>query len=497
MTSVAPIWSASELLPDLGVESIVTSVVDGEWVTPSAGDRLPVLDPATGHEILSVIDSPAEVVDRAVTSAHSAFHGAWGRMQGAERGRVMNRVAARIRHNANALSRAESIDSGKPITQARADVETAARYFEFYAGICDKLYGELLPQRGGLAYTLREPYGPVAVITPWNSPIAQMCRSVAPALAAGNTVVVKPSELTPVTSVALGKLFVDAGLAAGVCNVVTGCGQSTGTALINHPLIQHIAFTGSVETGRLIGRVAGERIRGVNLELGGKSATIILPDADLKAAARAGVSAVVRNSGQSCFATTRLVVHRAVHEELVELMVHDFDKLTVGAGLTDPDVGPLVSDGQRARALRFIDEAVADGVTVANAPIELPEGDGFFTAPSLLVGVRNDMRVAREEVFGPVQSVIVVDSEEEAVAVANDSDYGLAAGIFTSSLTTAHRLAASLEAGQVQVNRYPLGGVDTPFGGYKNSGIGREKGLEALRYYSQTKTVIVHLGDDS
>jgi len=487
-------YEPSSVLSRSGLGSVLEAVVDGSEVAGNGAEQV-VIDPATGRGFASFRDAGEDLVARAVASAARARR-AWGAGDGTRRAALLLRIAQLVRRGAADLAEVESLDSGKPLSQAQGDVQTAARYFEFYAGIADKIYGESLEQPTGFAYTRREPYGVVAIITPWNSPIAQMSRSVAPALAAGNTVVVKPSELTPLTSIVLGRLMLEAGLPAGVCNVVPGTGPSAGSALVRHPDVSFVSFTGSVQTGRAVARVAGDRIVATNLELGGKSATLVFPDADLAAAANAGVAAVVRNAGQSCFATTRLVVHRSVHDRLVELMSEKFAKLTVGPGLRSPDLGPLVSAGQRDRVRGFIDRAIADGAVVANDVAGDVPPQGFFLRPHLMVNVRNEMELAQQEVFGPVQSVIVVDDDDEAVAVANASRYGLAAGIFTSSLAKAHRCARRLEAGQVQINRFPAGGVDTPFGGYKQSGLGREKGVEAVRHYTQLKTVIVELGDD-
>jgi aldehyde dehydrogenase (NAD+) len=486
--SIGELFEAAGLAPDLA------GFIDG---APAGGDgpTMQVLDPATEEVVASFADSSAELVDTAVLSAKAAFV-QWNQVGGLRRATVMNQLAALIRRDSPVLSALETIDSGKPLGQARADVETAARYFEFYAGIADKLYGEYMDQPSGMAYTRREPFSVVGVVTPWNSPISQMARSVAPALAAGNAVVVKPSELTPVTTLAVARLAVEAGAPAGTLNVVLGSGKAAGAALAEHRAVEYLSFTGSVETGRSIARTAADRIVGASLELGGKSATLVLADADLAAAAQAGVAAVVRNAGQSCFATTRIVAHRSIHDELVERMIGAFESLTVGAGLESPDLGPLVSAPQRLRSVGFIERAVADGATIANdVSGSLPER-GYFLRPHLMTGVTNDMELARNEVFGPVQSVIAVDDDEEAIAVANDSDYGLAAGIFTSSLSKAHTYAHRLQAGQVQINKYPAGGVDTPFGGYKQSGLGREKGVEAIRHYQQLKTIIIDLGAD-
>jgi aldehyde dehydrogenase (NAD+) len=486
--------SPASVLADAGLAEDLHSVIGGESVEGSGADQQ-VLDPATGACIARFPDGDAALVADAAEAAQAATR-AWGRGDGPRRAQAMFRIAEWIRREAKALAVLESLDSGKPLSQAAGDVETAAKYFEFYGGVADKLYGHTIEQPTGLAYTRREPHGVVGIITPWNSPISQLARSTAPALAAGNTVVIKPSELTPMSSVVFAHLALKAGLPAGVVNVVLGTGAAVGAAIVEHPLVRYVSFTGSVRTGRAVARAAGDRIKGVSLELGGKSATLVLPDADLAAAARAGAAAVIRNSGQSCFATTRLVVHRSVHDEFVERTIGEFSRLTVGPGLADPDLGPLVSAAQRDRARGFVARAVADGAEIAN-DVSLPVPDeGFFMVPHLMVGVRNDMELAREEVFGPVQSVIVVDDDEEAIAVANDSDYGLAAGIYTRDLTKAHRYAHRLEAGQVQINKFPSGGVDTPFGGYKQSGLGREKGLEALHHYLQLKTVILELGDE-
>jgi aldehyde dehydrogenase (NAD+) len=467
------------------------AVIDGKEQS-TAGEVLSVEDPARRIAIATVAEATDDDVDRAVASAHEAFRTTWRQVRPAERGRILARVAALLWREVPQLARLESLDTGKPLRQARSDVETAARYFDFYAGAADKIYGETIPGDGDYwSYTLREPFGVVAHITPWNSPISQMCRGIAPCLAAGNTVVVKPSEITPLSSLAAARLFVEAGLPAGVCNVVAGRGTTTGAALIRHPLVAHVGFTGSVATGKQILRMAAERIIGTNLELGGKSPTIVLPDADLDAAVQAGAMAVVRNAGQSCFATTRLVVHRSIVEEYSTRLAVAVGSLSVGPGLADLDLGPLASGAQLDKVLAAISSGTAEGAELLVGGTR-PDGlDGHFVTPAVLTGVTNDMSVAQQEIFGPVQTVLAFDDLDEAIAIANDSVYGLAAGIFTRDVSTAHRLARELEAGQIQINKYPLGGVETPFGGYKQSGLGREKGLAALEHYTQLKTVIV------
>jgi aldehyde dehydrogenase (NAD+) len=483
--------AVAEVVRAAKLPETLTAVIGGQWSERAGGETEAVIDPGTGEEALRYERSALTLVDEAVRSAEHAWP-AWAALAPVERGRIMLRCAQIIRDNQDVLAQLESIDTGKPLAQARGDIAVSARYLEYYGGGVDKFGGETIPQdQSTFAYTRREPYGVIAHITPWNAPISQMMRGVAPSLAVGNSVVVKPAEVTPMTSALVSVLMVEAGLPAGVCNVVLGQGSVVGEALLRHPLVQHITFTGSVGVGQRVGAIAASRIIGCNLELGGKSPTIVCEDADLDRAASAG--AMIRNSGQSCFATTRLIVHRSVEQELLTKIARKMEGLTIGYGLHDPDMGPLISERQKSTVLGLIAEAEAEGARVVSGG-PTPEGSGgYYVRPTLLAGVGNDMTIAQEEVFGPVQSVIAYDDLEDAIRIANDTPYGLSAGVFTKDVGRAHRVASRLQAGQIQVNRYAGAGVEVPFGGYKASGLGREKGMEALHHYSQLKSVIVSL----
>lgn len=481
-------WSPREA----GLADGVAGWIDARWVMGGGAASLSVEDPALGLELGRITEAGERLVDEA---AESAARSPWLGLAPRDRGRVLAAVASAIRQEEGPLAVMEAVDTGKPLSQARADVVTAAEYFEYFGALADKLYGCTIPQNGpAVAFTQHEPYGVVAHITPWNSPLSQMCRGVAPALAAGNTVVVKPSELTPYSSLWCAALFVRAGLPSGACNVVVGRGPVTGAALVRHPAVRHVSFTGSVPTGRKILELAAPGVVPCTLELGGKSPLIVCDDADVEAAADAGIRAIVRNAGQSCFAPTRMIADERVRDRLVDALSSRLAGLTMGHPLDDPEVGALSSAAHLSKVQGYIESAVAQGAEAIGgeaAHLEVEGCPGHFLRPTVLTGVTNEMTAAREEIFGPVQCVLSAQSAEVAVRLANDTAYGLTATVFSRDIGGALQLAQRLHAGQVHINRYPSAGVDVPFGGYKSSGIGREKGWEAMLTYTQTKAFVL------
>ena len=469
--------------------------IGGAFVHPVAGQYFASTDPATGAVVGRFARGNAEDVDCAVRSAEAGLQ-AWRSLQPYQRGQRLHRLAELLRANAEPLARLETLDCGHPLTRTRRDIETSARFFEFYAGLADKVYGETIPATNtNLVYTLREPYGVTAQIVPWNAPLNQFSRGAAPSLAAGNVVIGKPAEQTPSTALELARLAIEAGLPAGVLNVVTGFGDEAGRALVDHPKVRKITFTGSVETGREVLKGAAQRIVPVTAELGGKSPFIVFDDADLDAAADAAVPGLLMLSGQTCSAASRVLVQRASMDVFVERVVARIKTgITVGPGMADCTIGPLVSREQLDRVAEYVDIGQREGARLALGGKRLSGGkfgNGHFFEPTLFADVDNAMRIAREEIFGPVGVVIAFDTFEDAVRIANDSEYGLVAGIWTGNLATAHRLAARLECGQIYINNFRDVGLEAPFGGYKSSGIGRERGVEAMHYYTQLKTIVV------
>jgi aldehyde dehydrogenase (NAD+) len=471
-------------------------LIGGEWLTGARNAVFPTIDPGNGEVLAEVARGYVEDIHQAVAAAqHALDHTWWASENPRKRTQVLYRIAQLIRDQAQELAVMESLDSGKPLRQAQQDMESSAQYFEFYAGVADKLYGHTIPlgQRY-FDYTVREPIGVTAHITPWNYPLAVATRGLAPALAAGNTVVHKPAEQTPLTALRLGELAMEAGLPPGVLNVVPGFGPEAGAALAKHPGIHHLTFTGSVETGTLVMQMAAENVVPVTLELGGKSPNIVFADAHLEPAIKGALQAIFQNAGQTCSAGSRLLVEESAHDRVVSALAKEAEQLRLGHGLTDPDLGPIVSEEQLERVLGYLEIGKREGARVVTGGTRAEDGElrrGFFVRPTLFDEVQSSMRIAQEEIFGPVLTVLTFREPQEALQLANDTPYGLVAGIWTRDIGKAHWLAAQIKAGQIYINNYFGGGIAAPFGGYKKSGFGREKGLEALEHYTQVKNVCV------
>ncbi len=471
--------------------------IGGKYVEAMGKDRIETIDPATGKVFADFPAGQAEDVDMAVADSKRALHGEWRQMTPINRGRILAKTAALIRRESERLSIIETLDSGKPLGESRGDIETAATYFEYYAGIADKLQGDTIPLGPDfISLTLHEPVGVTAHIIPWNFPLVTTARGVAPALAAGNTAVVKPATDTPLTAMALAGLLQEAGLPDGVYNVVTGRGSAIGDHLTGHPDVDHVTFTGSVPTGIGVMKTAAERVTSVTLELGGKSPVVVLADADIDSAVEGTLKAIYMNAGQVCSAGSRLVIDRSVHAQMMDKLVGRAEALTIGPGLDAPQLGPLVSKGHLNTVAGYVEEAKSRGISIAtggiNANVQGYEG-GYYYTPTILDDVEQNDAVIQEEIFGPVLSVQIVDSPEEAIAVSNNTPFGLCAGIYTKDVTKAFRFARDIESGQVFINQYFAGGVPTPFGGTKLSGFGREKGLAALAAYYQVKCITARI----
>jgi acyl-CoA reductase-like NAD-dependent aldehyde dehydrogenase len=455
-------------------------------VATSTETLLKVVEPATEGVLAELAHATADDADAAVARARAAFP-AWRAVAPADRAGLLRRIADAIAAGAEDLARLEARNVGKPISDARGEVGMVASTFNYYAGAPERLLGDTIPVAGGVDITFREPLGVVALIVPWNFPIAITSWKVAPALAAGNTIVLKPAELTPLTALELEKIALQAGLPEGVLNVVVGPGRVVGERLVQHPDVAKVAFTGSTEVGRRIGALAAGSIKRVTLELGGKSANVIFADADLEAAAKAAPGAVFGNAGQDCCARSRILVERPVLEQFMSYLEDAVTALRVGDPLDDAtEMGPLISADQRAIVGSYVD---------GSAPVafrgDAPDGPGFWFPPTVLCPVSNEDRAAREEIFGPVAAVIPFEDEEEAVRLANDTIYGLSGSVWTRDTARALRMARAIDTGALSINSNTSVRVQTPFGGFKQSGIGRELGPHALEHYTELKNVFI------
>jgi aldehyde dehydrogenase (NAD+) len=473
----------------------IKMLINGEWVGSSAANWLPVFNPATGEQLAEIVDATTEQVDAAVEAASIAFESKeWKAFKPYERGQLLMEMAYYIRENAAVLSELECLDVGKPISQARTDVEMAARYFEFYAGAADKLMGDSIPiEDGMLNVTIFEPMGVTAHVIPWNYPIQITSRSVAAALATGNAVIVKSAEDTPMTTNMLSKWFYNSKLPKGIFQHITGTGANVGNHLVAHEGVDQITFTGSVQTGISVMKCAADKVTPVTLELGGKSPNIVFQDADLAKALEGVVNSIIQNAGQTCSAGSRLLVHSSIKEKFVQMVVERFENLRVGQGMEDPDIGPILNKRQYEKILAYLELGKKEGkILTGGDPVIVKGAGGFYIEPTVIDGLDPNSSLAQDEIFGPVLSVFSFDSVEEAIMLANNTDFGLVTGIWSTDINKAHYTASRIRAGQVFINSYGAGGgIQMPFGGYKKSGIGREKGFEALRNYVQIKNLAV------
>lgn len=473
-------------------------LIGGEWLSAQDEQTIPVIAPEDGMPFAALARGQAADVDLAVAAARAALAGAWGRSTATERGRFLLRLSQSIRDHADELAQLEARDAGKPLSTARVDIQMLARYFEFYGGAADKVHGQVIPYLNEYSVTVvREPLGVTAHIIPWNYPAQIFGRTVAPALAMGNAVVLKPAEDACLSILRVAELAQDAGLPDGALNIVTGLGEEAGAALAAHPAIDFLSFTGSGEVGALVGQAAARNFVKCTLELGGKSPQLVFADADLERATPIIIKAILQNAGQTCTAGSRLLVQQSIYDEFLARVAAQFATVRVGTPAMDLDCGPLVNASQYARVQRYVEYAKHAGIaTLAEGTIaaDVPAG-GYYVRPTLFGAVPRDNRLAHEEVFGPVLAAMPFSDEADAIALANGTDYGLLAAVWSENGGRQQRVAQALRCGQVFINSYGAGGgVELPFGGMKKSGHGREKGFIALEEMSATKTIVQYHG---
>jgi betaine-aldehyde dehydrogenase len=474
--------------------------IDGQWVDSESGKTFTTPNPATGATLAEVAEGDKADIDKAVAAARRAFEGKWSKMSARDRGRLLYKLSQLIEQHLPELAALETADNGKPIKESTyVDLPQVVENFEYFAGWATKIEGETIPVPGKMFnYTLREPIGVCGQIIPWNFPLLMAAWKLAPALAAGNTIVLKPAEQTPVGAMELGKLIQEAGFPEGVVNIVPGYGETAGAALAAHPGIDKIAFTGSTEVGKLIAKSAADNLTKVSLELGGKAPNIVFADSDMDQAVAGAMMGIFYNQGQVCCAGSRLFVEEAIKDEFVAKLSERAERIAVGNPMDqNTQMGPQVSEEQLNRIKGYVDIARTEGASViagGSTPQLDPEFQkGYFFRPTIFADVNNKMRVAQEEIFGPVVSVITFKDEDDLIKQANDTIYGLSAGIWTQNLTRAHRFAQAIRAGVIWINTYNMFNAASPFGGYKQSGYGREMGKHALDLYTQTKSVWVDL----
>ncbi len=471
-------------------------LINGKWVSAKSGKSFETINPANEAVLALVAEGDKADVDEAVNAARAAFEsGTWSRMSPHQRARYLFRIAAIIEAHGDELAELITLENGKPITESEAEITRTVDTFRYYAGWATKIYGETNPSDPGFFnYTLREPVGVCGQIIPWNGPLTTISWKVAPALACGNTLVLKPAEQTPLVALRAGELMCEADLPDGVINIVTGFGPTAGGAIARHPDIDKVAFTGSTEVGKLILQAAAGNLKRVSLELGGKSPNIIFPDADMDQAVSLSAVGIFRNQGQVCCAATRMFVQERVYDEFAERLAKKAEEITLGQPLDRrTTMGPLVSQEQYQRVLGYLSVARQEVATAKTGGERGPQEKGYFVKPTVYTGVKNEMRIAQEEIFGPVTVLIPFKDENDAVLQGNATTYGLAAGVWTKDISRAHAVARTLRAGSVWVNCYGMIDPIAPFGGYKQSGFGRELGKHSLELYTQIKSVYVKL----